>query len=454
MQPALSLSLPARNRCPPQIWLAKLLFHRPSQTMAPPSLKLFLSIPVLVSSAEILQTPLLTVPSASLALHLGATSLARHPKELLQARRAWNAIREGLDPFGSNVVSKRLQKMLAEVVMSMKPLAAPRVLNLTLTDTTCKMMVGLQGEAGVESVLLRMGKHCSLCVSSQVGCKQACVFCATGKMGELRNLTAHEILSQVWLAQRQCRCLGWPRVRNLVFMGMGEPANNMEAVATALQLLTDVESFGISRWLITVSTVAPSPQHVLQVSDLPCRLAWSIHAGKDSVRKQLVPSARYTAEQLRDAFVECIQRRPARYQQLICEIVLLDGINTAPEDAAAVADLLSPFERDLILINLIPYNDIGDLLPENYGRKPLHSYRTPPVETVRQFQRSLWQRGFACSVRQTRGDAKASACGQLALVGAALLAAKRELLSGFNMELLWIFWIFLAVVGIAIGSLA
>ena len=151
---------------------------------------------------------------------------------------------------------------------------------------------------------------------------------------------------------------------------------------------------------------------------------------------------------------ECIQRRPARYQQLICEIVLLDGNNTAPEDAAAVADLLSPFERDLILINLIPYNDIGDLLPENYGRKPLHSYRTPPVETVRQFQRSLWQRGFACSVRQTRGDAKASACGQLALVGAALLAAKRELLSGFNMELLWIFWIFLAVVGIAIGSLA
>ena len=139
MQPALSLSLPARNRCPPQIWLAKLLFHRPSQTMAPPSLKLFLSIPVLVSSAEILQTPLLTVPSASLALHLGATSLARHPKELLQARRAWNAIREGLDPFGSNVVSKRLQKMLAEVVMSMKPLAAPRVLNLTLTDTTCKI---------------------------------------------------------------------------------------------------------------------------------------------------------------------------------------------------------------------------------------------------------------------------------------------------------------------------
>ena len=436
-----SLSQLVINRFSPQIWLAKLLFHRP---MVPPSLKLFLSIPVLVSSAEILQTPLLTVPSASLALHLGATSLARHPKELLQARRAWNVIRQGLDPFGSNVVSKRLQKMLAEVAMSMKPLAAPRLLNLKLTDTTCKMMVGLQGEASVESVLLRMGKHCSLCVSSQVGCKQACVFCATGKMGELRNLTAHEILSQVWLAHRQCRGLGWPRVRNLVFMGMGEPANNLEAVATALQLLTDAESFGISRCLITVSTVAPSPQHVLQLSDLSCRLAWSIHAGKDSVRKQLVPSARYTAEQLRDAFLECIQRRPARYQQLICEVVLLDGVNTAPEDAAAVADLLSPFERDLILINLIPYNDIGDLLPENYGGKPLR-YRTPPVESVRQFQRSLWQRGFACSVRQTRGDGKASACGQLALVGAAVLA-KMELPSGFNMDFLRIFSVFLAVI--------
>ena len=323
------------------------------------------------------------------------------------------------------MVSQRLQKMMAEVAMSMEPLKAPELLEGELTETTCKMLVGISG-ASVESVILRMGKHCSLCVSSQVGCKQACVFCATGKMGELRNLTAHEILSQVWLAQRQCRSLGWPRVRNLVFMGMGEPTNNMEAVTTALQMLTDRESFGMSRWSITVSTVAPSPRQVLQLSDLPCKLAWSIHAGKDSVRRHLVPSAKFQIEELRDAFVACIQKRPTRYQQLICEVVLLDGVNTAPEDAAALADLLSPFECDRILINLIPYNDIADLLPEDSrGIKlaQITSYQAPALPTIYQFQRHLWQRGFECSVRQTRGKSKASACGQLALVGAGLFAA-------------------------------
>ena len=186
------------------------------------SLRLIFAFQVLAGSAapDVLQTPLLTVSCASLSQHLGQTSLARHPEEQLLARRTWTVMREGLDPFVSELVSQRLKKMLAEVAMSFKPVSAPHLVDVTLTETTCKMMVRLSDQATVESVVLRMGKHCSLCVSSQVGCKQGCVFCATGKMGELRNLTAHEILSQVWLAQRQCRELGWPRVRNLVFMGI------------------------------------------------------------------------------------------------------------------------------------------------------------------------------------------------------------------------------------------
>lgn len=172
-----------------------------------------------IAAPDVLQTPLLTVSCASLSQHLGQTSLARHPEEQVLARRTWTVMREGLDPFVSELVSQRLKKMLAEVAMSFKiPKSAPHIVDVTLTETTCKMMVRLSDHA-VESVVLRMGKHCSLCVSSQVGCKQGCVFCATGKMGELRNLTAHEILSQVWLAQKQCRELGWPRVHNLVFMG-------------------------------------------------------------------------------------------------------------------------------------------------------------------------------------------------------------------------------------------
>lgn len=208
--------------------------------------------------------------------------------------------------------------------------------------------------------------------------------------------------------------------------GMGEPANNLEAVTTALGLLTDELTFGMSRRLITVSTVAPSPQHVLDLSDLPCKLAWSIHAGKDSVRRHLVPSARFAAAELRDAFQECIQKRPARYQQLLCEVVLLDGVNTEQEDAAALADLLLPFEREQIFINLIPYNDISGLLPNGPKMARTSAYRAPSIETVRQFQRHLWQRGLYCSIRQTRGDSKASACGQLAVMGAALLALKNR----------------------------
>ncbi len=187
------------------------------------SLRLIFAFQVLAGSAapDVLQTPLLTVSCASLSQHLGQTSLARHPEEQLLARRTWTVMREGLDPFVSELISQRLKKMLAEVAMSFKPVSAPHLVDVTLTETTCKMMVRLSDQATVvESVVLRMGKHCSLCVSSQVGCKQGCVFCATGKMGELRNLTAHEILSQVWLAQRQCRELGWPGVRNLVFMGI------------------------------------------------------------------------------------------------------------------------------------------------------------------------------------------------------------------------------------------
>ena len=288
------------------------------------------------------------------------------------------------------------------------------------------MLLRLCDGLSIECVLIQMGKHSSLCVSSQVGCKQACVFCATGKLGEVRNLTTYEILAQVWLAQRQARELNWPKMHNLVFMGMGEPANNLDSVAQALEQLTDSNSFSISRRYITVSTVAPSPRQVLRLAEMPCKLAWSVHAATDPVRRRLVPSSKHSLADLRDAFLKCLQLRPERFRQLICEVVLLDDINTDPSHAKALSDLLAPFDREQILVNLIPYNDIQGLVNRGFKLDVTSKLAAPSLDTVRSFQRSLWNHGLYCSVRQTRGESKASACGQLAAVTglAALVGGK------------------------------
>ncbi|CAE7862484.1 rlmN [Symbiodinium microadriaticum] len=375
----------------------------------------------------LLRTPLLTIPGRQLAILLGKTSLARKDAEPLLASRTWEAVREGRDPFKPEGSSKRLQRMLAELALTMEPVAAPHVESTESSDSTCKMLLRLEDDLSVECVLIRMAKHSSLCVSSQVGCKQACVFCATGKLGEVRNLTTHEILAQVWLAQRQARALDWPKVRNLVFMGMGEPANNLDSVSRALELLTDNTSFHMSRWYITVSTVAPSPAQILSLSELPCKLAWSVHAATDVLRRKLVPSSKYPLADLRDAFLKCLLLRPERFRQLICEVVLLDEVNTDQGHAKALSELLSPFEREELLVNLIPYNDIHGLVARGAAMDvQTAQLRAPTLDTVRSFQRSLWQNGLYCSVRQTRGESKASACGQLATVAglAALTSAK------------------------------
>ena len=391
---------------------------------------------------------------------LGSTTLARRPAEPLLASRTWEAwgvllaglmfeaalssrdacgttgtlrrpakaLRAGLDPLQAEGSSKRLQQMLAELALSMEPQAALHVESTVLSEDTCKMLLLLADGLSIECVLIRMGKRSSLCVSSQVGCKQACVFCATGKLGEVRNLTTHEILAQVWLAQRQARALDWPKVQNLVFMGMGEPVNNLDSVTQALQLLTDTKSFCISRWYITVSTVAPSPQQILSLAQLPCKLAWSVHAALDPVRRQLVPSSKHSLADLRDAFLKCLQLRPRRFRQLICELVLLDDVNTNKSYATALVELLSAFDRNQLLVNLIPYNDIQGLSEQGIKTHSITSkLRAPSIETVRRFQRSLWKHGVYCSVRQTRGESKASACGQLAAVaGLATLAGAKK----------------------------
>merc|ERR1712003_491559 len=137
------------------------------------------------------------------------------------------------------------------------------------------------------------GVRSTLCISSQVGCRQGCKFCATGKMGKIRSLTPDEILAQMFFAKKICRWDGLPEISNVVFMGMGEPADNSEAVISAAEILTSVDLFQLSASKVTISTVAPSPDSFHQLSKAPCVLAWSVHAANDDLRKTLVPTTKY-----------------------------------------------------------------------------------------------------------------------------------------------------------------
>jgi hypothetical protein len=158
---------------------------------------------------------------------------------------------------------------------------------------TQKLLVRLHDGFEVETVLIPADAHSksnrartTLCVSSQCGCARGCVFCATGKLGLLRNLTSSEILAQLVLGRAVAKASGLPEVTNVVFMGEGEPLNNFKNVAHAVNLMTS--AFRLSPRKVTVSTVAPSAAHILRMASLNSAVAWSLHAADDAKRKQLV----------------------------------------------------------------------------------------------------------------------------------------------------------------------
>ena len=389
------------------------------------------------TQAEVESPPrsVLSVPPEELALELGRSPLASRPCETTKAASVWHAIRQGYDPFDAddpglrsgtvgsrvaleegatvaaapagkgNFVSRRVATML-ETSARVGPIAAAvEHESYDAASGTRKLLVRLRADGAlVECVLIRMHARTSLCVSSQVGCRMACAFCATGRMGEGRDLSADEILAQVWLGRRYARRLALPPLVNLVFMGMGEPLNNLPAVREALALITRADAFDFSRKLTIVSTVAPSPQHVAAMGALPAKLAWSVHAATDAKRRRLVPTQSHSVFELRDAFAAALAARAKRHRQLVVELTLMDGVNDGADDARALIELLRPaFSRDQILVNLIPMNSVAHA----------PSLRGASRDAARAFQRAIWDGGFLCTVRGTKGDDEAAACGQL-----------------------------------------
>ncbi len=268
---------------------------------------------------------------------------------------------------------------------------------LVSRDGTIKWRLRAPDGALVEAVLIPERDRRTVCVSSQAGCALACRFCATGAMGPGRDLTRWEILDQAMLAAAESRAQG-ARLSNVVFMGMGEPLQNIEAVLAAARDMTAPDELGLSPRRIAISTVGWVPGIARIASeDLPVRLAVSLHAADDRTRGALMPiNARYPIASLMAA---CRRYCDTTGRRVFIEYLLLDGVNDAPADARRLAELL----RDgNFHVNLIEYNPtVG---PD----------RASPRERREAFQGVLARSGIVASVRRSRGVDVAAACGQLA----------------------------------------
>mgnify|MGYP006287855841 CR=1 FL=1 len=269
----------------------------------------------------------------------------------------------------------------------------------TAADGTIKGLLSLHDACSVEWVLIPDRDHYTLCLSTQVGCRLGCTFCSTGRMGFVRNMSSGEILSQVLVAQgvlNQNKA-GWP-LRNIVFMGMGEPLLNWPQVHKSLQVLRDPLGCGFSHRRVTVSTVGiPKTLERFAQTGL-ASLALSLHAPTQGLRLRLMPRAARLLSL--PELISRLQRLPLKPRQRITiEYILLGGINDGLSQAKELNRLLS---RVKCKINLISYNPSPDL-----------AYRAPTQEAILTFEKYLWDKGQTVILRKSKGQDIQAACGQL-----------------------------------------
>ncbi|MCD6050969.1 MAG: Fe-S oxidoreductase, partial [Verrucomicrobia bacterium] len=253
----------------------------------------------------------------------------------------------------------------------------------------------------IETVILRIATgRTSLCVSSQAGCAAACAFCATGALGFKRNLTTEEILDQV-IQANQILSAEKRKVRNVVFMGMGEPFHNERAVHGALDILRSPQGFAFDESRLLVSTVGVPEAMVRLVEKFPrIGLALSLHSAVKATRERLIPQAlKHSLTALQTAARTATDAQPGR--ELMIEYTMLDGVNDSDAEMEALAEWL----RDLpVHVNLIPYNAI----PTSPELQPT------PRARIMAFAKELRARGFPVTVRYSLGADIAAACGTLA----------------------------------------
>jgi len=308
------------------------------------------------------------------------------------------------DPEAMTNLSKADRKTLArEFTFAAASIAVRQLSN----DGTFKLLLNWAGAANAETVMIPDGDRRTACVSSQVGCPVGCRFCASGVNGVKGNLTAAQIVEQVYELNRglggavggaPVTAWGKDRITNVVFMGMGEPLANYANVMAAVRILHDPKCFNIGARKITISTVGVPPKmRELADEDLPLNLAISLHAPTESLRRELIPWAEhFTIKEILDA---------ARYyfdqtgREITLEYILLSQVNDRPEHAKQLAAVCRSLRAN---VNLIRYNEVESL-----------PFIRPESEDVMRFQGILREAGVNAHVRKSRGRDIDAACGQL-----------------------------------------
>ncbi|GLC58406.1 hypothetical protein PLESTB_001355300 [Pleodorina starrii] len=280
-------------------------------------------------------------------------------------------------------------------------------------SSSAPSITSASGRGAAAAAAVRSRRRSTLCVSSQVGCQMGCTFCATGTMGLKGHLNAGEIVEQLLHARAVTR------IRNIVFMGMGEPLNNYEAVRSAVSMMTDSRYFGLRRRHVTVSTVGVIPRIKQLAEELPgVSLALSLHAPTQELRAQIVPSARAYKLPALMAAVRAYQASSC--QKVFYEYVMLAGVNDGLEQAHQLGQLL---QGDDVVINLIPWNPIYQ--PEG----PF--FQAPAEGSVEAFQGVLRHTyGLHTTIRQEMGQDISGACGQLVIEAGGGGGCSREAVQG------------------------
>lgn len=294
---------------------------------------------------------------------------------------------------------------LRERLQAENPLPVPRLLKKQISahQDTAKLLLELADGERVEMALMlyrrdKARDRATCCVSSQSGCAMACRFCASGMFGRLRNLSAGEIVSQAQLGDRLARELGFDGVSNIVYMGMGEPLMNPDAVRRSIELINDPKGMEIGARRITVSTCGIVPE-IYRMTEwgLQVGLAVSLHSADEEQRRRMMPgAARWSIAEL-TAAAEYYQRTTGR--RVTYEYALFAGLNDSDAAARALVDLLT---ESRILVNIIPANAV-----------PERGIAPPSRERIEAFCRILEQGGINLQQREKRGGDIEAACGQL-----------------------------------------
>ncbi len=348
-----------------------------------------------VSAAELVRVNLLGLPRPELEALVG--ELGGKP---FRARQLMSWLyKRGVGDFAQMT---DLAKNFREALAARAEVRVPQVVRRQdSADGTRKWLLSADSSQAFEMVYIPEEDRGTLCISSQVGCALDCSFCATAQQGFNRNLTAAEIVGQVWLANRE---LGFTAgdnriITNIVLMGMGEPLANFRNVVPAIRVFLDDLGFDISRRRVTLSTSGLVPQIYKLAEVVNCALAVSLHAPNDALRNELVPiNRKHPIAELLEACWHYIDEQNGR--SVTFEYVMLDGINDSVAQARELARLLAGRPAKL---NLIPFNPF-----------PGTRYRRSPAEVIQRFRDELVARGLVVTIRKTRGDDIDAACGQLA----------------------------------------